>query len=408
MNVRHVNQKVSSIQLDDLTVMGMFSHFISYDVTSASTGDAMVISKDDSGSSAIYTASSSDALSLDDRVFLYSSVASEKPVNGMRWIPYIDSDDPSHTVIKPFREVFSYDVVYDPAHNVLTMWFWTNFNVAYTGTDYDTTELYVVTKNNLDNAPYEANRCLCVAKGFFKKCYVDGGICDADGSPESESFEWVPIFFKPKLVTNLSSCENSGVVVDIDAPNHIFRWEFYQAGFESAADLRYNSDDIGDVTDPAWSIVTDDLATVRIDFEDDETCGGTNNRVQLGKAECLVRASDDTTISINWEGEGGLVEDDCELMEAFVATLDENGFVLSEEKVGSAHSPGGNPFTTESGSDPAAWCVYGVGPVVGSPTPPVSHVLTGGTYYRIQFWVTTGLNKWHSGAYYQFTIGKPT
>jgi len=402
MNVRHVNRPICSINLGNQTTLGLIPQIIGDD------SDVMVISRSEGGPT-IYA--STMAPISNDRVLVGVSISGSK-TNGFRWVPYIDSDDITSTVIRPFVEVYSPSISYDSGTNLLTMWFWTNFNKDYTGTEYDEAELFVLDVENYNGSVGDAHRALCIATGSVDKFYISGGLCDAVGTEDDPTYDWIPVFTKPKIASDLTVDSSRGVMVDFDSKRSMYSWKFLQEN-QIQPDGNYWDDEVYTDTDmianACWSFVDVEKTIVRLDIQGDATCGGRNTRIPTAMASCFIRHSAPLTLTINWEGEGGNVEDDNEQMMVLLAKLDENEFVLEEEKLAEAHSPGGNPYVMtypplEPPFDFSTLCVYGVGPIVSDPSPPIQVELDAQTIYRLQFWVTTKSNKYHYGAYYQFAI----
>lgn len=128
------------------------------------------------------------------------------------WVCYIASNDPDSSAIMPLREVFAPRVVYNRSENVLHLWFWTNVNADYEGTDYDDAELFDIGYTGYQTY-VETPSCKRVL------CYASGTVVHAKGTCSSgTSYDLVPLFTLPKIVTNIAlsptGVQSNGLITD--------------------------------------------------------------------------------------------------------------------------------------------------------------------------------------------------
>jgi hypothetical protein len=144
-----------------------------------------------------------------ERTLLWARLAGTDVVTGFRWVPYVTSSDPDHTEIRPLREVFAPRVEFDRTSNMLHLWFWTNVDFDYNGTEYDESILFGIDATGFQRwtDPAQAKRVLCYATGFFQHAYVEGGLVSgfqgiqggAQGIQDSTN-DMVPIFTRPVII----------------------------------------------------------------------------------------------------------------------------------------------------------------------------------------------------------------
>lgn len=179
-------------------------------------------------------------------------------------------------------------------------------------------------------------------------------------------------------------------------------WAFTDEGFvdggQDGAGRSYGSPST--VLSSPWSFVTPDRLGLRLDWENSANCqDGYNGHTQTATAVAVARAERDIVLTINWSGMGELQDSDFELMKFHIGECDLGGnLVAGEALVGSAHAPGGGQGC---GSAEAGY----VGPVVSDPPPPQTITLEAGKYYRLRIEATTNDPYFHTGAWYQFTLG---
>lgn len=179
-------------------------------------------------------------------------------------------------------------------------------------------------------------------------------------------------------------------------------WAFTDEGFiaggQNGAGRSYGSPSA--VAASPWSFVTPDHLGLRLDWENSSNCpNGINGNTQSATAVAVVRAERDLVLTINWSGMGELQDSGFELMELYIGECNSTGTLLDGENlVGAAHAPGGGQGC---GSAETGY----VGPVVSDPPPPQTITLEAGKYYRLNISATTADPLYHTGAWYQFTLG---
>lgn len=157
--------------------------------------------------------------SVSERLLLWGRVGGTEVASAFRWTPYVNAADTDTQTIKPLREVFAPRVIYDRTSNAIHLWFWTNVNWAYNGSDYDESQLYPINTSNYNNitgtvsAPQsKAKRVLCYSVGRFEHSWVEGGY--VGGYTESlgpdTRYDLIPVFNRPKIITNYSASSGTG------------------------------------------------------------------------------------------------------------------------------------------------------------------------------------------------------
>jgi len=175
------------------------------------------------------------APSLGERVLMYGRAMPDGSFpSGLRACVYRDG---TGTDCKILREIISHSVTYDRASNVLSLWFWTNFEVE--PTDYDDTDgtLYWIDENDFDSSK-KAWRALCFARGSIHRYYVSGGVIEDGTTPPfaDPSYDLMPVFEKPRIMAvRLMPLDDSDGVPIID---------FAGTGGGSACDPPTNPKDI--------------------------------------------------------------------------------------------------------------------------------------------------------------------
>lgn len=179
-------------------------------------------------------------------------------------------------------------------------------------------------------------------------------------------------------------------------------WTFTDAGFvdggQDGAARSYNTPP--EVDAAPWSFATPDRLGLRLDWENSSDCpNGYNGYTQTATAMAVARAERDLVLTVNWSGMGELEDSNYELMTFYLGECDSGGnLIAGEALIGSAHAPGGGQ---QCGSEETGY----VGPVVSDPPPPQTTALQAGKYYRLRIEATTNDHRYHTGAWYQFTLG---
>ncbi len=163
-------------------------------------------------------------------------------------------------------------------------------------------------------------------------------------------------------------------------------WTYTDEGFidggQNGAFRQY--DDPATIDSSPW-VPSNEGLTLRLNFEDDGNCANHNQNVQRATARASVQAGlcVPFRMFIDWSGLGEREDSGFEEMVLFVDGVE----------VGRATSPGGSLD-----------CAGGVGPVISDPPAPQFVDLTPGAPHELLIEATTLDEKWHVGAYYQFTL----
>jgi hypothetical protein len=157
------------------------------------------------------------------RVLLWARVVGNELASGYRWVPSLNEDNPDLAKLRPLTNVFAPKITYDKSSNTLHMFFWTNFNIDYDGSEYDVEQLYDIGYDG-EEAGDKAKRVLCYAIGHFGKFYVEGGVITGfvgdssdsnTGASKDAKYDLVPYFYKPKVISNMTVSGNGpGIVTD--------------------------------------------------------------------------------------------------------------------------------------------------------------------------------------------------
>lgn len=173
-----------------------------------------------------YGTQSGVQLESTERILVWARMAGDEIVGGVRWTPYINSNDvdPIES-LRPLREVMSPRVVYDRTSNTLSLWFWTNVKESYNGVVYDEDELMPITTGvqGYQTSGFQSNdrakRVLCYAVGEFYHAYVEGGFISgyqstAEGLQDNR-WELIPVFVRPRILNYTQTADNAaGAAVD--------------------------------------------------------------------------------------------------------------------------------------------------------------------------------------------------
>ena len=185
--------------------------------------DGFQIWRDEAKTFIQYGAPSGVQLEATERILVWARMSGDEIVGGVRWTPYITSNDVDEVDIRPLREVIAPRVVYDRTSNTLSLWFWTNVNESYNGTVYDETKLWPVTNPTGFQTGFQTNdrakRVLCYAVGEFYHAYVEGGFIPGYQSTaenlSADRWELVPVFARPRILNWTQSDTNAaGAAVD--------------------------------------------------------------------------------------------------------------------------------------------------------------------------------------------------
>ena len=218
-NFYHVSRHAEIVVTKDRDVFAFFPDTVTRAPTSG-----MGIYRDSTRTTPQWTCSVATAVS--ERLLLWGRVGGTEVASAFRWTPYVDAADTDTQTIKPLREVFAPRVIYDRTSNTLHLWFWTNVQWDYDGSDYDETKIYPIGASNYKGITPSsiawdssvAKRVLCYAVGHFEHSWVEGGhVGGYSGSVGPDTrYELVPVFNRPKIVTNYtpSAGEGPGIITD--------------------------------------------------------------------------------------------------------------------------------------------------------------------------------------------------
>ena len=233
----HVSRHAELVVVKDRDCMAFIPDVALFDAT---TG--MDIYRDDGKTWTQWSSAAPENVIKSERTLLWARVSGSQIVSGFRWVPYTDSADIDDVnILKPLREVFAPRVVYDRTSNMLHLWFWTNVQWDYQGTDYDESKLvpigmdggYQLEMGYPGNPAKNLKRVLCYAVGQLGHWYVEGGFISGfqglQGTQgiqgyqgyqgvgfQNAIYDLVPIFSRPKIITNFDtdSHEGPGMITD--------------------------------------------------------------------------------------------------------------------------------------------------------------------------------------------------
>ena len=214
----HIARNPELVFVKDRDVVAFWPDMLQLNATAG-----MAIYRDDGKSSLLYETTSPQNVRYSERALLWARMSGDEIVGGLRWVPYITSNNVDNPDILPLREVISPRVIYERTTNTISLWFWTNVNQGYNGTVYDESELKPVLANNFSpevpSPPNNAKRVLCYAIGEFYHAYVDGGVIDTYVSTAEnitdERWDLVPVFTRPRIL-NWGQVEGFGAGVAVD------------------------------------------------------------------------------------------------------------------------------------------------------------------------------------------------
>jgi len=159
-------------------------------------------------------------------------------------------------------------------------------------------------------------------------------------------------------------------------------WSFTDQGFiaggQNGALRSYTNP--ASVSASPWVILSGGLG-LRLNWENDANCRSYNSHTQNATATAQISVPVNMVMTVGWSGLGERQDPNYELM-----SLRVDGAL-----VGSAHAPGGG-----------LGCAS-MGPVVSSPPPPQTRLLTAGLH-TLTINATTNDANYHFGAYYQFNL----
>ena len=188
--------------------------------------DGMTIKRESDSITPLWESGTPNATEVAERLLLWARTSGTELSSGFRWVPYITSDDPTTTNIKPLREVFAPRVVYDRTSNSLHLWFWTNVKFDYNGTEYDENQIFFIGTADypplVGGTPQQCKRVLCHAVGQFGHYWIEGGYVKGfEGIPYgvqgtqgfqtfwNKEYDLVPLFTRPVIVTNYDADSES-------------------------------------------------------------------------------------------------------------------------------------------------------------------------------------------------------
>lgn len=207
----HISRHAELVVLKDRDVIAFIPESINADGT-----QGMITCQDGVQSTVQYEVSPLVGVQAGERLLLWTRISGTKQVSGLRWVPYITSDDPDQKTMLPLREVYAPRVVYDRTSNMLHLWFWTNVKWDYEGTEYNEAQIVVPGYRSyesfldLQNNKMTLKRVLCYAVGQFDHLYVTGGTVGTQGAQGTfvgaqgadAQYDIFPVFTRPVIITN--------------------------------------------------------------------------------------------------------------------------------------------------------------------------------------------------------------
>jgi hypothetical protein len=214
----HIARNPELIITKDRDVVGFWP-----DIMQLSANTGMTIYRDEAKTFVQYSTASAEDVLASQRALVWGRMSGDEIVGGLRWVPYIVSNDVDEIDILPLREVIAPRVVYERTSNTLSLWFWTNVKNDYQGVVYDETQLQPVLTPEfglqVPTPPADAKRVLCYAIGSFYTAYIEGGgvsgFQTTASATEFDTFDLVPVFTRPRILNWTQDSSNSaGAVVD--------------------------------------------------------------------------------------------------------------------------------------------------------------------------------------------------
>ena len=162
------------------------------------------------------------------------------------------------------------------------------------------------------------------------------------------------------------------------------KWHFTQNGYVDGGrgGDYYEYDDPAEFLGSPWTL---DNLNLRMDFENDATCGGYNDNTQTGTASFHFRLYEPEIISASWSGIG----------ERYMRGFEYMSIEVDDVELGRASSPG-----DIGSSNP---CEDGYGPVISTPSSPQERLLEAGVH-KLFIYASTGDNLYHQNCWYQFDL----
>ncbi|MCK9615949.1 MAG: hypothetical protein M0R48_10765 [Candidatus Omnitrophica bacterium] len=133
---------------------------------------------------------------------------------GLKWVGWKSEDDGDENLpwkFYPFYEVYDFSVSYNKAHNIISLFFWTNIVDTSDGENF---EGYSYEKIAFQYAPNEfmspstyadfstVQKVLCYAKGRFIQGSINATVeaSSSENAPFVKCVEYIPIFEKPTVI----------------------------------------------------------------------------------------------------------------------------------------------------------------------------------------------------------------
>ena len=222
----HISRSPELIVVKGRDVMAFVPDMIAADATSG-----MGIYGDSTKANIRYESTAPSVIAEGQRVLTWARLSADKVVSAFRWVPYITDSSPDTEDIKPLVEVYSPSVTFDRTSNQLHLWFWTNVNYSYNGTDYDEAQLFFIEDNNFErwtkqtsgsNVNQPAKRVLCYAVGQLYHAYVEGGFVGGYAGLSGTGFadaqyDMVPVFTRPRILNfdfTTTTKKSQGIITD--------------------------------------------------------------------------------------------------------------------------------------------------------------------------------------------------
>ena len=235
-----------AVTLPDGDVMVFFSEVLQNDTQESTDGYGMLI-KNDRGSAAYYR-SFKPTFPTTSRFLMYQTNRD----GYIRWVPYINCDNPDTSAIRPLKNIYSPKITYNPKNGKLTLLFWTNM---YCLRDVDDkpieptewSEGVVVSPDELNLTAYY-RRVLCSSTGFLFQGNVDGGEVEAKYPTTSteQNDDFIPIFLKPKVLYTFRQFDESdneaalSIEGQFPVTDGVTRQGVIRASYSGAASEKYS------------------------------------------------------------------------------------------------------------------------------------------------------------------------
>jgi len=206
---KHITRNPSLFPLPNGDVFGVVPQILQADTSLASDPTySMTIGMSDAA--VVYSCLAAEQPTADKRVLVCGTTTPDGIAGGLRWVPYLEDDDPSSSSVHPLTEVYYPRMTYDAGKNMVSLYFLTSFNKDYyvysnpSQYPYDPEEFFIIDDETSQEKRFDYNAylneigrlCLCSCHGLLNKFYVDGGLCGESGG-DSTAYVIMPVFSKP-------------------------------------------------------------------------------------------------------------------------------------------------------------------------------------------------------------------